>query len=660
MSAASGHRHHHPTPASSTDVSISFSPIDSSIISRNSNPKRRPLIPAPATPFATDDDKSWQGEISWQFKPTGWRDSRNLGIALGPWAASVAPSSFSSSRVFRRTANDYYLSPSRRVRRRSPSPYSDGSGYVPAGRMELQSFVGRETENSLFIGESNIPGETSKISSSSGWKNESKDPLANKDVRSKNYHDVSEHAYSFERSGMYSSYTDDSVSDDGEDEDEVEPAKAVGLFSLFKYSTKLDLLLITLGCLGALINGGSLPWYSYLFGNFVNQIATESSEADKGQMMRDVARICLFMTGLAAIVVVGAYLAVILTEITCWRLVGDRSAERIRTKYLRAILRQDISFFDMKISTGDIMHGISSDVAQIQEVMGEKMAHFIHHIFTFICGYVVGFLRSWKVSLVVFSVTPLMMFCGIAYKAIYVGLTSKEEKFTDLSLSDISKSEYVVELSKSEYFKSSVEEDQEGKKEEKRRNVRTLEILKLQKPELPMLLLGCLMGLNAGAILSIFPFILGEALQVYFDSETSSNMKTKIGHLCIVLVGLGIGSILFMTGQQGFCGWAGTKLTVRVRDHLFRSILKQEPGWFDFPENSTGVLISRLSIDCINFRSFLGDRISVLLMGLSAAAVGLGISFWLEWRLTLLAAALTPFTLGASYISLIINIGPKT
>lgn len=56
-----------------------------------------------------------------------------------------------------------------------------------------------------------------------------------------------------------------------------------------------------------------------------------------------------------------------------------------------------------------------------------QMAHFIHHVFTFICGYIVGFRRSWKVSLVVFSVTPLMMFCGIAYKAVYVGLTSKEE-----------------------------------------------------------------------------------------------------------------------------------------------------------------------------------------------------------------------------------------
>lgn len=56
-----------------------------------------------------------------------------------------------------------------------------------------------------------------------------------------------------------------------------------------------------------------------------------------------------------------------------------------------------------------------------------QMAHFVHHIFTFICGYAVGFRSSWKVSLAVFAVTPLTMFCGIAYKAIYGGLTAKEE-----------------------------------------------------------------------------------------------------------------------------------------------------------------------------------------------------------------------------------------
>lgn len=55
---------------------------------------------------------------------------------------------------------------------------------------------------------------------------------------------------------------------------------------------------------------------------------------------------------------------------------GERSAQRIRREYLRAVLRQDISFFDTETSAGDIMHGISSDVAQIQEVMGEKVCYF--------------------------------------------------------------------------------------------------------------------------------------------------------------------------------------------------------------------------------------------------------------------------------------------
>lgn len=64
-----------------------------------------------------------------------------------------------------------------------------------------------------------------------------------------------------------------------------------------------------------------------------------------------------------------------------------------------------------------------------------QMAHFVHHICTFICGYVVGFIKAWKVALVVFTVIPLMMFCGIAYKAVYVGLTSKEEvQFSSLTL----------------------------------------------------------------------------------------------------------------------------------------------------------------------------------------------------------------------------------
>lgn len=76
--------------------------------------------------------------------------------------------------------------------------------------------------------------------------------------------------------------------DEDDDDDVEENVKPAGLLSLFKYSTKWDMVLVILGCIGALINGGSLPWYSYLFGNFVNKI---SQESDLNKMMKDVQKV---------------------------------------------------------------------------------------------------------------------------------------------------------------------------------------------------------------------------------------------------------------------------------------------------------------------------------------------------------------------------------
>ncbi|XP_009787798.1 LOW QUALITY PROTEIN: ABC transporter B family member 19-like [Nicotiana tabacum] len=1119
--SSSTRQRRHTTPVVSQQPSTSFSMSMSSSYNNFSRVRN----PPPASPFASDDDRSWQGELSWQFEPTGWRDNRNLSAALSPWTASDA--SFTSaahgSRIFRKSANDYYLSRATNGVFHSfinPSYDHSYSGLQTSGRLELQSFDSRASGNSYASRDyKGKPRKSSKLTTITEGTGAGKSgPLAVQDelqsiefdriedlerqiqidgsnahnhgiVRDHHGHfDQMEHTFNindtsdcdvkcvdhvyeeqshhvqYSRQSNFQQYGNDLyndinknpiIHDEENDAEEAAAPKPVGLLSLFKYSSKLDILLLLLGCIGALINGGSLPWYSYLFGNFVNKIALDK---DKDRMMKDVEMVCVLMTGLTAVVVVGAYL-----ETTCWRLVGERSAHRIRTKYLRAVLRQDIGFFDTELNTGEIMHGISSDVAQIQEVMGEKMAHFVHHIFTFINGYAVGFRRSWKVSLAVFAVTPLSMFCGLAYKAIYVGLTQKEEEsyrkagsiaeqamssirtvtafvaedFLDakyveslensgrlgakvgfakgagigviylvtyatwalafwygsilvakgelsggeaiacffgvnvggrglaLSLSyfaqfaqgtvaatrvfevidripeidpyspegrrlstvrgkiefkcvtfayparptvqilqslnlvipasrtlalvgtsgggkstifalierfydpvqglitldghdirtlqvkwlrsqigmvgqepvlfgtsilanvmmgkenatkkeamaacvaanahsfisrlpegydtqvgdrgtqlsggqkqrialaramvkdpkillldeptsaldpeseaivqraidkiskgrttlviahrlatvrnahtivvldrgsvvetgnhdqlmekagayfgliklaseavpkpmskqedvefsayekstyDVLKVKSVYEISRSKYQESMQEgiqrEEVEEGEQAKMKSYRLSELWNLQRPELIMLLVGLILGMLAGAILSLYPLVLGQALKVYFYTDMS-RLKREVGYLCLILVGLGFGCIFTMVGQQGFCGWAGTRLTMRVRSFLFKAILKQEPGWFDLDENSTGVLVSRLSVDCVSFRSVVGDRFSVLLMGLSSAAVGLGVSFKLEWRLALLATALTPFTLGASYLTLIINVGGK-
>lgn len=52
---------------------------------------------------------------------------------------------------------------------------------------------------------------------------------------------------------------------------------------------------------------------------------------------------------------------------------GERQAVRIRNLYLRAILRQDIGYFDREAGTGEIIERMSTDTIIIQDAMGEKV-----------------------------------------------------------------------------------------------------------------------------------------------------------------------------------------------------------------------------------------------------------------------------------------------
>ena len=54
-------------------------------------------------------------------------------------------------------------------------------------------------------------------------------------------------------------------------------------------------------------------------------------------------------------------------------LTGQRQSARIRAKFLRAVLRQDVAFFDTETSTGDVIARMSGDILLVQEGMGEKV-----------------------------------------------------------------------------------------------------------------------------------------------------------------------------------------------------------------------------------------------------------------------------------------------
>jgi ATP-binding cassette subfamily B (MDR/TAP) protein 1 len=62
-----------------------------------------------------------------------------------------------------------------------------------------------------------------------------------------------------------------------------------------------------------------------------------------------------------------------LAEVFFWMCTGERQTARIRSFYLKSILRQDIAFFDKETSTGEVIGRMSRDTILIQEAIGEKV-----------------------------------------------------------------------------------------------------------------------------------------------------------------------------------------------------------------------------------------------------------------------------------------------
>ncbi|CAG8852728.1 41858_t:CDS:2, partial [Gigaspora margarita] len=90
-----------------------------------------------------------------------------------------------------------------------------------------------------------------------------------------------------------------------------------------------------------------------------------------------------------------------------WVYTGERQTRQIRERYLRAVLRQNIAYFD-GIGPGEITTRISSDTHLIQDGISEKFAISFQYLSTFISAFIIAFVTNWKMALVICCVVPVI------------------------------------------------------------------------------------------------------------------------------------------------------------------------------------------------------------------------------------------------------------
>jgi ATP-binding cassette subfamily B (MDR/TAP) protein 1 len=104
---------------------------------------------------------------------------------------------------------------------------------------------------------------------------------------------------------------------------------------------------------------------------------------------------------------------------------------------------------------------------------------------------------------------------------------------------------------------------------------------------------------------------------------------------------------------QGVCfSYSSERLTRRARDQSFRCILRQDIGFFDEKQNSTGALTAFLSTHTTHLNSLGGAVLGPILSFVSTITGGIILSLAIGWKLALVCSATIPVVAGCGWVRL--------
>ncbi|MBA0854373.1 hypothetical protein Goshw_029661, partial [Gossypium schwendimanii] len=170
----------------------------------------------------------------------------------------------------------------------------------------------------------------------------------------------------------------------------------------------------------------------------------------------------------------------------------------------------------------------------------------------------------------------------------------------------------------------------------------------LNKPEIPVILLGTIAAAANGVIFPIFGILISSVIETFF--KPPHEMREDSRFWALIFLALGAAAFVVCPAQNYFFSVAGSKLIQRIRSMCFEKVVRMEVGWFDEPENSSGAIGARLSADAASIRALVGDALAQLVQNTSSAISGLVIAFVACWQLAFIVLVLLPLIAINGYI----------
>ncbi|KAI9714737.1 MAG: GTPase-activating protein [Bogoriella megaspora] len=183
------------------------------------------------------------------------------------------------------------------------------------------------------------------------------------------------------------------------------PDVKVTIRMLYRYATWTDLFIMFVSAICAIGGGAAIPLMTVVFGSLAGSFQGFLYGGDAlDSFNSNLSHYTLYFLYLG----IGEFVTIYIST-AGFIYTGEHISAKIREHYLNAILRQNIGFFD-KLGAGEITTRITADTNQVQDGISEKVGLTLQAVATFVAAFVIGFIKYWKLTLILTSTVFAIVF----------------------------------------------------------------------------------------------------------------------------------------------------------------------------------------------------------------------------------------------------------
>ncbi|KAF7305096.1 hypothetical protein MKEN_01224800 [Mycena kentingensis (nom. inval.)] len=232
------------------------------------------------------------------------------------------------------------------------------------------------------------------------------------------------------------------------------PTRTPSLRTLFsQISPRHRILLLLPAVFSSLVAGAIAPFMTLVIGQAFDAFAAfprggGASEGDKNTLLHSMAIAAFQLIGLA---LGSVLLSSVMSSLWIWT--GEQNVRAVRRRVYSAVTQKDMIWFDMKmgaegtvqtaneqhgpIGAGGLMAKFARETDEVREASSLAAGRIVQYLTTCITCLVLGFARSWSLTLVILSAVPLLVFIQILSQIFAGPLLNVERSTTAVAATEV-------------------------------------------------------------------------------------------------------------------------------------------------------------------------------------------------------------------------------